>query len=193
MLWLFIGGVKPQNNRPNQGIKNSPRVVKSATNQKVRLGAKSPVAKKVVAQVRPKNTRTVPAPKKQKLVLLDPPRNVKPAMKANAMKKPTPQAVQTRQLRPNSAGSRPTSAARNPPAVATRPAYATRPAVSARPAQFNKNNSVSDLTLALQTANSIAINRSHPRQTDVVELLRTHEKGWIDDHKFVQVLRGMIF
>jgi hypothetical protein len=53
--------------------------------------------------------------------------------------------------------------------------------------------SVSELTVALQTANSIAINRTHPKQAEVVELLRTHEKGWIDDTKFVQVLRGLAF
>jgi hypothetical protein len=53
--------------------------------------------------------------------------------------------------------------------------------------------SVSELTLALQTANSIAINRAHPKQTEVVELLRTHEKGWIDDAKFTQVLKGLVF
>jgi hypothetical protein len=56
-----------------------------------------------------------------------------------------------------------------------------------------RGGSVSELTLALQTANYIAINRSHPRQQEVVELLRTHEKGWVDDKKFIALLRGMIF
>ena len=57
----------------------------------------------------------------------------------------------------------------------------------------NTKNSLADMTLALQTANSIAINRTHPRQAEVIDLLRTHEKGWIDDRKFTELLRGLIF
>ena len=55
------------------------------------------------------------------------------------------------------------------------------------------SGSLSDMTMALQTANSIAINRSHPRQSEVIQLLQTYDKGWVENKRFIELLRGMIF
>jgi hypothetical protein len=156
-------------------------VVKSASGQNKKSGDK-------VRRAPPANKPRVSA--KPKLVLLDPPRAKQAAgapARANASKQTprnAPRASTNNQSAPNSARSRPTSLPRNQQA----------PRDSAPRAQAPRGKgSVSELTVALQTANSIAINRTHPKQAEVVELLRTHEKGWIDDTKFVQVLRGLAF
>lgn len=49
------------------------------------------------------------------------------------------------------------------------------------------------LSVAIQSANAIASNRSHPNQSQVSELLRTHEKGWIDGNKFMEILKSLAF
>lgn len=56
-----------------------------------------------------------------------------------------------------------------------------------------KGKSLSSITMALQTANAIAANKSHPRGSEVSELLRTHQKGWIDNDRFMELLQGMLF
>lgn len=74
-------------------------------------------------------------------------------------------------------------------------------ATSQRPNQRNvisdskKKNAadVSNITVALETANAIAVNHSHPRRADVIDLLRTHQKGWVDNKKFLELLKGLLF
>lgn len=166
------------------------RVVKSASAQKPRVGAKpKPVPRARVAA--PANNNRAPA---QKIILQD----VRPGSakstgqnrRANAPAKVVVrQPARANNAQANKAPARPNSAPRQPQQQQKQQQAA--PAARA-PARSGKG-SVSELTLALQTANSIAINRAHPRQAEVVELLRTHEKGWIDDHKFTTLLKGLVF
>jgi hypothetical protein len=188
---------KPQNNgRPKQG--NAPRVVKSASVQVKKVGAKAPRARTPPAQPRVQaRVQAKPRPTSgPKIILQDPPRNARPAAPARAANNNNqarkPAQANNKPSRPNSAGSRSTA----PPARNNQQQTqqrAPKPAVQNKQQPARGRGSVSELTLALQTANSIAINRAHPKQTEVVELLRTHEKGWIDDAKFTQVLKGLVF
>lgn len=45
---------------------------------------------------------------------------------------------------------------------------------------------------AVQTAAAIASNPAHPRSKDVRELLNSYEKGWVEEHKFKELLQGMV-
>ena len=47
--------------------------------------------------------------------------------------------------------------------------------------------------VAMQTARVIATTPSHRRHTEVAELVRTFEKGWIDELKFAELLQGLLF
>jgi hypothetical protein len=47
--------------------------------------------------------------------------------------------------------------------------------------------------MARETAAAIARNNSHPHCKEVLELLRTQEKGWVDDQKFVDFLQTLLF
>ena len=51
----------------------------------------------------------------------------------------------------------------------------------------------STIALALQSANAIATNRTHPNQSQVSELINTYEKGWITPDKFVEILKTLMF
>jgi len=57
----------------------------------------------------------------------------------------------------------------------------------------NRFSSLANISKALQTARAIATNANHPKQSDVSQLIVTYEKGWIDNKKFVELLRGMLF
>mmetsp|Transcript_37019 Transcript_37019/g.73672 ORF Transcript_37019/g.73672 Transcript_37019/m.73672 type:complete len:202 (+) Transcript_37019:108-713(+) len=192
-----VAGKNNQNNRAKNGnnnANNKPRVVKSASVQiqktVVRPGSavrsvqstkkvQQKLQQKVQQKTQQANRQRTAV--KSKLVLLDPPRSKNPApTKAPSLKK-------------NAQGN---NKANNRANTNTRPVSAPRqkqqiPALTAQPR--SRVGGASEITLALQTANSIAINRAHPKQADVVELLRTREKGWIDDHKFMQVLKGLVF
>ena len=61
------------------------------------------------------------------------------------------------------------------------------------PAVSVKQNHQSSIAVAVQTANSIASNNSHPNQSQVSELLGTLEKGWIDEKKFIDILKTLMF
>ena len=60
------------------------------------------------------------------------------------------------------------------------------------PVSFKQVNQ-SSISVAIQTANAIASNNSHPNQSQVSELLSTLEKGWIDEKKFVDILKTLMF
>jgi hypothetical protein len=51
----------------------------------------------------------------------------------------------------------------------------------------------SQIAMARETAAAIARNNSHPHCKEVLELLRTQEKGWVDDQKFVDILQTLLF
>ena len=63
---------------------------------------------------------------------------------------------------------------------------------SINPVSFKQVNQ-SSISVAIQTANAIASNNSHPNQSQVSELLSTFEKGWIDEKKFVDILKTLMF
>jgi hypothetical protein len=45
----------------------------------------------------------------------------------------------------------------------------------------------------METARAIANNKSHRNHSEVAELIRTFEKGWIDQARFASVLQGLLF
>lgn len=167
------------------------RVVKSASTQNGRVGAKTK-PKPQVRTTAPANNNRAPANNNRapKIILQDvrpgSAKSVGQNRKQAAPTKVIKQPVKTNNNQANRSQTRPNSGRQSVPQQ-----QAAAPAARA-PARSGKG-SVSELTLALQTANSIAINRAHPRQTEVVELLRTHEKGWIDDNKFTHLLKGLVF
>ena len=61
------------------------------------------------------------------------------------------------------------------------------------PVGVKQNTHQSSIAVAVQTANSIASNNSHPNQSQVSELLGTLEKGWIDEKKFIDILKTLMF
>ncbi len=61
------------------------------------------------------------------------------------------------------------------------------------PVSVKQNTHQSSIAVAVQTANSIASNNSHPNQSQVSELLGTLEKGWIDEKKFIDILKTLMF
>mmetsp|Transcript_29553 Transcript_29553/g.42202 ORF Transcript_29553/g.42202 Transcript_29553/m.42202 type:complete len:101 (+) Transcript_29553:203-505(+) len=64
----------------------------------------------------------------------------------------------------------------------------------AKPEVVHKTTAdTSTIALALQSANAIATNRTHPNQSQVSELINTYEKGWITPGKFVEILKTLMF
>ena len=57
-----------------------------------------------------------------------------------------------------------------------------------RPLSNNAN-----ITVAVQTARVIAGNQAHPNSEDISHLIKTLEKGWIEEDKFYQLLQVMLF
>ncbi len=66
-----------------------------------------------------------------------------------------------------------------------------------RPAPYTtvRVQPVSSLSSSAQlaTAHAIASSATHPKRDEVKELLNVHSKGWVDDSKFGEVLRGILF
>lgn len=188
-----MAGRNNQDNRSKNGNNNKPRVVKSAKVVQARKTVVRPAsavrsvqsAKKVQQKIQQVQVNRQRPAAKSKLVLLDPPRskNPVPALRAVAPAKKNNNGGQVS----NKTTSRPSANTRAAPA----PRQQNIPALT-QTAPRGRGGS-SEISLAIQTANSIAINRAHPKQADVVELLRTREKGWIDDNKFMQVLKGLVF
>ncbi len=57
----------------------------------------------------------------------------------------------------------------------------------------SSNIRVVDISMARETAAAIARNNGHPNNREVLELLRTQEKGWISNEKFVEVLQTLLY
>lgn len=45
----------------------------------------------------------------------------------------------------------------------------------------------------LATARAVANDMSHPNQDEVAVLLRTHEKNWISEEKFLETLEELVY
>lgn len=198
-----------QTARPGQNGKAAPRVVKSAGSQRPKQGAKPSAtkARAVIVSTKPKpnsNNRPIVKPNtkpnkqaitkvttkapRQKIILQESQKKTAPKPAANTNKQQngnrnaTISSSSRNASRPNSAASVPARARDN-----NAPRNTTNNTSNSGPANQ------SELARALQTANSIAITRSHPKQAEVVELLRTHEKGWVDDRKFITLLKSLAF
>jgi hypothetical protein len=68
----------------------------------------------------------------------------------------------------------------------------TNPQPKKKPVQLKSDAKQSKSAVAFQTAKVIAQNKSHPRQKEVAELLKTLERGWIDRAKFDELLKKII-
>lgn len=195
-----------QTARPGQNNKAGPRVVKSAGSQRPKQGAKPAAtkARAVIVSTKPKptnNNRAIVKPNskpakqsvarvatkapRQKIILQESQKKTAPKPAANANKQQNSRNAPATNSGRNA--SRPNSAASVPAARPRENNNASRNTNNGGPANQ------SELARALQTANSIAITRSHPKQAEVVELLRTHEKGWVDDRKFITLLKSLAF
>eukprot|EP01041_Mallomonas_annulata_P008473 gene8473-17464_t len=51
---------------------------------------------------------------------------------------------------------------------------------------------VAGLKTVIQTAEAIANDGSHPHNSEVVDLLRTYQRGWMDENSFRDILRNLI-
>ena len=80
------------------------------------------------------------------------------------------------------------------PQVAITRSYQAPAIQQSQPIQYRKEKtSKSSLSVAIESANAIASNRAHPNHTEVEQLLRTLEKGWINEKKFLEVLPTLLF
>jgi hypothetical protein len=79
---------------------------------------------------------------------------------------------------------------KKPTVILTSPRKSTTPAKAApRPrARAGATNST-----VMETAKAIANNSSHRNHAEVAELIRTFEKGWIDEKKFAGLLQELTF
>ena len=57
-------------------------------------------------------------------------------------------------------------------------------------AKLNNNNN-NKVATAMQTAKAIA-KSNHPKSKEIQQLLQTMDKGWIDNAKFMQILKPLI-
>jgi len=57
-------------------------------------------------------------------------------------------------------------------------------------AKLNNNNN-NKVATAIQTAKAIA-KSNHPKSKEIQQLLQTMDKGWIDNAKFMQILKPLI-
>jgi hypothetical protein len=57
----------------------------------------------------------------------------------------------------------------------------------------NSKNNVNTIEKSLQTARAIVKNPNHIKQKEVKTLLESHEKNWINDSKFVEILKSLLF
>jgi len=184
-------------------------VVKSATAARKKVGAKAnakPVVRRTQVQTQPKrgvpqgakkpvSKRVVPNMNntpKLRLQESDPaPR--KPNARQNGNGNGNGKAIVQPTGRNQSAQRQQQQLAQRQPAQRQQqmqqPAQRQQTQTQARP----QKGSLSEIAVAIQTANAIAMNRTHPRQAEVVDLLRTHEKGWVENKKFMELLRGMVF
>ena len=55
----------------------------------------------------------------------------------------------------------------------------------------NSSNNNNKVLNAIQTAKAIA-KSNHPKSKEIQQLLQTKEKGWIDNDKFMQILKPLI-
>ena len=61
--------------------------------------------------------------------------------------------------------------------------------------QYNNpsaRSETTDISVSVQTAESIASNPHHPRSAEILDLLRTFERGWISNDKFKQILAELV-
>jgi hypothetical protein len=57
----------------------------------------------------------------------------------------------------------------------------------------NNKNNVNTIEKSLQTARAIVKNPNHIKQKEIKTLLESHEKKWINDSKFVEILKSLLF
>lgn len=161
----------------------SKKVVKAVGNNAARTGAKNKPSQRVqITQQKAANTR--------KNIPIN-----KPAMGKAATGSSARASRAANRSAVRSGGAAPGAARVKQPVIQPpqRATSAPAPKKMQQQQQAAPAKSMSAITVALQTANSIAVNRAHPRQTDVIDLLRTREKGWIDDKRFQELLRGLVF
>lgn len=169
------------------------KVVKSSSVKSKKIGSKAPppVAKAVKGAIVKAAAKAVAAQKNKlqnngnnkgsKIILQDP--QLVKAGKGNqnqpAKAKKDRNGAITQSIRPNSGNSN---------AKPAKLANGTK-----KPKPVPQANPGSEFSIALNTARAISTNRSHPKQGEVLELIRTYEKGWVDEKKFVSVLRTLAF
>ena len=85
------------------------------------------------------------------------------------------------------------------PAAKVRPVTLSKSAATIDPPTSSQNKSQQkplkgvNITVCVQTAEAIARNATHKSQKEVLHLLSTWEKGWIDDQKFCEILTELAF
>ena len=61
------------------------------------------------------------------------------------------------------------------------------------PARRQPAQPTTDMTVTIQTAVAIASDGSHPHNAEVADLLKSLERGWMNEQKFREVLRNLVF